>query len=141
MLPGTVGVNEDIQGRLPSTHSTGRTALVVDDEPVLRETTRRMLERNGYTVIDAGDGEHAIALSASRAGDIDLLLTNVVMPTMQGTELADAISSQRPGIVVVYMSGYARAAFGDPGARPIAFIERPFVEEELLQVIRLHLPD
>ncbi len=63
------------------------------------------------------------------------------MPTMQGTELADAIVTQRPGIVVVYMSGYALAAFGDHGARPTAFIEKPFEEEELLDVLQLHLAD
>jgi CheY-like chemotaxis protein len=125
----------------PSGSGAGKTALVVEDEPALRALTREMLERNGYAVVDAGDGEGAIALSEGHSGHIDLLLTNVVMPTMQGTELADAITTQRPGIVVVYMSGYALAAFGDHGARPAAFLEKPFEEKELLEVLQLHLPD
>lgn len=124
----------------PSGSGSGRTALVVEDEAAQRALTRQMLERNGYAVVDAGDGAGAIALSAGHDGHIDLLLTNVVMPTMQGTELADAITTQRPGIVVVYMSGYARDAFGDHGARPIAFIEKPIEEKELLEVLREHLP-
>ncbi len=114
---------------------------MVEDEPAQRAQTRQMLERNGYTVVDAGDGEGAIALSKGYEGHIDLLLTNVVMPTMQGTELADAITTQRPGIVVVYMSRYALAAFGDIDARPIAFIEKPFEEEQLLEVLQQHLVD
>jgi DNA-binding NtrC family response regulator len=125
----------------PSGSGAGKTALVVEDEPALRALTREMLERNGYAVVDAGDGEGAIALSEGHSGHIDLLLTNVVMPTMQGTELADAISAQRPGIVVVYMSGHALSAFGDHHARPIAFIEKPFREEDLRKILEEHLPD
>jgi two-component system, cell cycle sensor histidine kinase and response regulator CckA len=125
---------------LPSSNVSRRTALVVEDEPSLRARTRQMLERMGYIVIDAGDGEGAIVASTTHDGVIDLLLTNVVMPTMQGTELADVVRAQHPGITVVYMSGYARTAFVDPGARPAAFIEKPFGEEELLEVLELHLP-
>ena len=130
-----------MDGTRPPDSGSGRTALVVEDEPAQRALTRQMLERNGYAVVDAGDGASAIALSEGHEGHIDLLLTNVVMPTMQGTELADAITTQRPGIVVVYMSRYALAAFGDVDARPIAFIEKPFEEEQLLEVLQLHLPD
>ena len=115
--------------------------LVVDDEPELRGQTRLMLERNGYDVVVAGDGQSALALSRHHGGTIDLLLTDVVMPAMQGTELADAIRLQRPGIAVVYMTGYSKEALGDPGMRPVALVEKPFDEQTLLEVLRRHLPD
>jgi CheY-like chemotaxis protein len=125
----------------PSRNGSARTALVVEDEAELRAMTRSMLERNGYTVVDTGDGQAALALSQNHPGHIDLLLTDVVMPTMQGTELADAIRAERPGIVVVYMSGHGLSAFGDHHVRPIAFIEKPFAEEDLRKVLEEHLPD
>jgi CheY-like chemotaxis protein len=115
----------------------GRTALIVEDEPGLRDVIRRMLERHGYTVLAAGDGPTAIELSRAHAGVIDVLLTDVVMPAMQGTELADAIRAQRPDTPVVYMTGYARDAFGD-GVRPTALIEKPFREDDLLAILRAH---
>jgi two-component system cell cycle sensor histidine kinase/response regulator CckA len=115
--------------------------LVVDDEPELRELTTQLLERNSYDVVAAGDGQAALALSRHHEGPIDLLLTDVVMPAMQGTELADAIRLQRPGIVVVYMTGYSKDALADPGMRPVALVEKPFDEETLLEVLRLHLPN
>ncbi len=115
--------------------------LVVDDEPELRELTRVMLERNGYDVVVAGDGQSALALSRHYSGTIHLLLTDVVMPAMQGTELADAIRRQRPGIAVVYMTGYSKEALEDPGMRPVALVEKPLDEETLLDVLRRHLPD
>ncbi|MGA2474634.1 MAG: response regulator, partial [Acidimicrobiales bacterium] len=98
-------------------------------------------ERNGHDVVAAGDDESALALSRHHKGRIDLLVTDVVMARMQGTELAGAILAERPGIIVVYMSGYAKEAFGNPAVRPIALIEKPFGEEELLEVLRLHMPD
>jgi two-component system, cell cycle sensor histidine kinase and response regulator CckA len=114
----------------------GRTALVVEDESGLREVIRRMLERHAYSVIVAADGPSAIALSQDHEGVIDILLTDVVMPKMQGPELADAIRAERPDIVVVYMTGYAKDAFSDSSTRPTALIEKPFREEDLLALLR-----
>jgi PAS domain S-box-containing protein len=116
----------------------GRTALVVEDEAGLREVIRRMLERHGYAVLVAADGPSAIELSRAHAGTIDVLLTDVVMPRMQGTELADAICADRPDTLVVYMTGYAREAFADSDTHPTAVIEKPFREEDLLAVLRQH---
>jgi two-component system, cell cycle sensor histidine kinase and response regulator CckA len=140
MLRGGLGVKPIMEETRPSGNGSVRTALVVEDEPETRALTRLMLERNGYAVVDAGDGQAALTLSRLHPGRIDLLLTDVVMPSMQGTELADAISTQRPGVVVVYMSGHALSAFGDESARPIAFLEKPFGEEDLLTVLQEHLP-
>jgi PAS domain S-box-containing protein len=144
MVLPAAGEPEEVQAepdRIAGPSGEGKTALVVEDEAGLRDVIRRMLERNGYTVLVAGDGPAAIALSEAHVGDIDLLLTDVVMPKMQGTELADAIQQRRPGIVVVYMTGYARDAFGESGVRPTALIEKPFREEQLLDVLRRHAPD
>ena len=119
-----------------------RTVLVVDDEPELRGQTQQMLERNGFEMVVAAGGRSALALSRHHAGTIDLLLTDVVMPAMQGTELADAVRFfQRPGIPVVYMTGYSKEALGDPGVRPVALVEKPLDEQTLLEVLRRHLPD
>jgi two-component system cell cycle sensor histidine kinase/response regulator CckA len=115
-----------------------RTALVVEGDASGREATRRMLERNGFEVLDAGDGPAAVELARRHAGDIDLLLTDAVMPDMPGIELADAILAQHPQTVVVYMSAYAKKAFRD-GARPVALIEKPFDEAQLLEVLGEHL--
>jgi len=145
---GSLGVTPS--GRqLPD--NVGRTVLVVDDEPELREQTQQMLERNGDDAVVVGDGQSALALSRHHRGTIDLLLTDVVMPAMQGTELADAIRLQRPGIVVVSMTGYSKEALGDPGMRPealgdpgmrpVALVEKPFDEQTLLGLLRRHLPD
>jgi CheY-like chemotaxis protein len=116
----------------------GRTALIVEDESGLREVIRRMLERHGYSVLVAADGPSAIALSREHEGEIHVLLTDVVMPRMQGTELADAIQADRPDVLVIYMTGYARDAFSESGTRPTALIEKPFREEELLALLQLH---
>jgi hypothetical protein len=118
-----------------------RTVLVVEDESMLRDMTREILERNGYTVLTAGDGEAALEVSRSYDDVIDVLLTDVVMPKMQGTELADALRLQRPAVVVVYMTGYAKEAFRERGVRPIALVEKPVTEETLLDVIQSFLPD
>jgi two-component system, cell cycle sensor histidine kinase and response regulator CckA len=115
-----------------------RTALVVEGDASRRDAIQKMLERNGFDVLVAADGPAAVELGR-HAGDIDLLLTDAVMPAMPGIELADAIRAQHPQTVVVYMSAYAKEAFRD-GARPVALIEKPFDEAQLLEVLGRHLP-
>ena len=124
--------------RASSCDST-KTILVVEDERGLRTTTREILERNGFVVLEAGDGQSALDLSHEYEGVIDVLLTDVVMPQMQGTELADAIRLERPEVVVVYMAGYAKEAFRDRGVRPVALVEKPVSEAQLLDVLRQHV--
>ncbi len=119
---------------------SAKTVLVVEDERALRTMTSEILERNGYAVLAAGDGEAALEVSRDHDGAIDVLLTDVVMPRMQGTELADAIRLQRPEIAVIYMTGYAKEAFRDRGVRPVALVEKPVTEEHLLEVLRQHAP-
>jgi CheY-like chemotaxis protein len=112
--------------------------LVVEDEPAMREVTRRILARNGYHVITAADGYEALDAAAKCAEHIDLLLTDVVMPGMQGKEVADRISGLQPDIGVLFMSGYTQGILGAQGILEpgINLIEKPFNEASLLK--KLH---
>ena len=114
------------------------TVLVVEDEDGVRAPVRRILVAHGYRVLEASDGPSAIEIAEHHAGKIDLLLTDVVMPGMNGGELARRLRLLRPGIRVVFMSGYSAEAVAthgvlSPGA---AFLQKPFSVEELLERLR-----
>jgi nitrogen-specific signal transduction histidine kinase/ActR/RegA family two-component response regulator len=110
----------------------GQTILIVEDEPQVRELTRRILERHGYDVLVATSSSDAVAmLESSRS--IDLLLTDVVMPEMSGPELAEQASRLSPGIRVLYMSGYPQDVWERGGLdESLPLLEKPFTAEELL---------
>jgi CheY-like chemotaxis protein len=112
--------------------------LIVEDEPAMREVTRRILSRSGYTVIAAATGHEAIEIAASHTGDIDVLLTDVVMPQMLGKEAAERIRALRPGVTVLFMSGYARGVLDPQGVveAGVNLIQKPFSEAELLAAPR-----
>jgi len=113
------------------------TILLVEDEESVRTLARRVLESGGYTVLDAGDGETALALAAAHPGPIDLLLTDVVMPGMRGTELATRLAETRPMSAVVFMSGYAHEAVTDEGLPADSFfIGKPFGPDALARAVR-----
>jgi len=119
------------------TGGAGETILVVEDEPAMREVTRRILARTGYSVIAAGNGQEAITAAAT-TDHIDVLLTDVIMPGMQGREVAERIRDHQPGTAVLYMSGYTQGILGAQGVLEpqINLIEKPFTEASLLQKIR-----
>jgi PAS domain S-box-containing protein len=110
------------------------TLLVVEDAEELREITELILTRNGYHVITASNGRAALEVVTSYTGKIDLLITDVVMPHMQGPELAKQVSALHPNIRVLYMSGYAQPMLGDSGIleEGILLLEKPFTEPILL---------
>ncbi len=113
------------------------TILLVEDEDVVRELTRRVLERQGYTVLACADGEEAVALSERDDRTIHLLLTDVVMPGLRGYEVARQVTATRPGIKVLYMSGYAEEALvGRPVLAGSALIEKPFAVDALARRVR-----
>lgn len=119
------------------------TILVVEDEAAVRNVTRRLLEAAGYTVLTAASGAEALAICAGHAAEIRLLLTDVVMPGMNGRELADRLGALRPGIRVLFMSGYTDDAIVhrgvlQPGTR---FLEKPFVANALLHEVRSALDE
>jgi PAS domain S-box-containing protein len=111
------------------------TILLVEDEDVVRELVCEILESNGYTVLEARDGEAALDIFRGHEGPIDLLLTDVVMPRMGGRDLAERVTAQRPDVRVLFMSGYASSAVGSlaPGA---AFVQKPFSTAALAERVR-----
>jgi len=121
-------------GRLPGGTET---VLVVEDEAPLRELTRRLLERLGYTVLLAKDAEEALELSEGDAS-IDVVLTDVVMPRVSGPELTRQLVERRPLLKVIYMSGYTDDAIVHHGILEpgISFVNKPFSSETLGRKIR-----
>jgi PAS domain S-box-containing protein len=124
----------------------GETVLVVEDEEALREVTKRILTRNGYHVITAADGPEALGIARDYPGEIHLLVTDVVMPHMLGKEVAEKMLAIKPGIEVLFMSGYARPVLASQGRLDpnVALVEKPFSETDLLakagQVLNGHFP-
>ena len=107
--------------------------LLAEDDPSVREFARRSLELGGFTVLAAATGNQALEISASAKGRIDILLTDVVMPGLQGPKLADMVRVQRPDIAVVMMSGHAENGHGqgveiDP---LVEFLAKPFTVDEI----------
>jgi two-component system cell cycle sensor histidine kinase/response regulator CckA len=114
------------------------TILLVEDDTVVRTVIARMLRQHGYRLITAESGEEAIALARAADGEIDLLITDIVMRGLNGRETAEAILTQQPQTKVLYMSGYAddtviRVGHFEPG---ISFIQKPFGGDELDRCIR-----
>ena len=118
--------------------SSGETVLLVEDQDDVRTLTLRILEREGYVVLPAASGQDALALAASHADRIHLLLTDVVMPGLSGREVAEQLTAMRPGTRVLFMSGYtdnviAQRGVLDPG---MAFLSKPFTPETLAAKVR-----
>lgn len=122
----------------------GERVLLVEDEPAVRAAARRILTDAGYAVLEAADGTQALSVDQAQQA-IDLLVTDVVMPGMSGPELADHLHTRRPGLPVVYMSGYADDVLLRRGtvAADDAFVDKPFTAARLLAAVRerLHAPD
>ncbi len=120
-----------------STHKVNETILLVEDEDALRFLTRNMLERFGYKVFEARDSVEACAVSANQKSSIDLLLTDIVMPGMNGRDLADRLVSERPDMKVVYMSGYTGQGIGERVLPPGSyFLSKPLSRENLATKVR-----
>jgi signal transduction histidine kinase/CheY-like chemotaxis protein len=113
---------------------SGETVLIVEDEPALREVTRRIFTRNGYQVLTAGNGPDALSMAREHTGEIHLLVTDVVMPHMLGREVAEKMLEIKPGIEVLFMSGYARPVLASQGRLEpgVALVEKPFSEADLM---------
>ena len=114
------------------------TVLVVEDEPAVLTLSRRALEAQGYVVLAASDPAAALRVVERHGGTIHLLLTDVVMPGLSGRELADRLTAQRPGIRVLYMSGYPGDAVVQHGTLPLgsAFLQKPFSPDGLARKVR-----
>ncbi len=110
------------------------TILLVEDEPSLRKVAKRILSDAGYTVIDAGNGVEALATAAQHSGQIDLLLSDVIMPQMSGPQLAQRLLLERPGLPVLFMSGFAAPLMGPDGRvyAEVELMDKPFSARTLL---------
>ena len=114
------------------------TILVVEDEANLRRLTRQFLENQGYIVVEAADGAAAVQICVAHQGTIHLLLTDVIMPGMNGRELAQRVSEIRPNMKVLYMSGYTENAIGHNGTLDagITLLQKPFTLHALKAKVR-----
>jgi PAS domain S-box-containing protein len=128
----------EAERRVTKTSPGRETILLVEDEANLRRLVRGFLQRQGYTVIEAEDGRTALEAAAHHVGPIHLLLTDVVMPDMNGRELAHKLSILHPRTRVVYMSGYTENAIHHNGALEtgVVFLQKPFTEEALAEKVR-----
>ena len=112
--------------------------LLVEDDDAVRAFARDVLQMRGYTVVAAADGEDALRLAATAEPEFDILVTDLVMPGLQGRDLAERLSGRFPGLRIVFMSGYtddaiARHGVLDPG---MWFIEKPFEPSALARKVR-----
>ncbi len=114
------------------------TVLIVEDEESIRDVAMRMLQRHGYHVLTAGTGLHALEIARRHAGTIDMLVTDMVMPVMNGLETAAAIRGVRPDIKVLFMSGYPGPILADRSTPnvEIDLIAKPFTEATLMSRMR-----
>jgi PAS domain S-box-containing protein len=137
-LPRTDAAPEKM---LPSARRNGSpatgTVLLVEDETAVRRALQRILITAGYTVIPAADGADALELFLARKGDIDILITDLVMPGMGGRELARQCSALRDTLKVIYLSGYTRDSLlsQETFEEGTEFIEKPFTREAILDRI------
>jgi CheY-like chemotaxis protein len=114
------------------------TILLVEDEPALRAMTKEVLRRHGYSVLEASNAAEALRVADEKGCRIDLLLTDVVMPGMNGRELASRLAERCTGIKVLFVSGYTDSAVIQHGllSASAEFLEKPFPPSVLLRRVR-----
>jgi PAS domain S-box-containing protein len=114
------------------------TVLVVEDDPMVRGVTVRALRSGGYRVLVAESGRQALDLAAGEPGDLHLLVADVVMPGASGREVAEELGRRRPGLRVLYVSGYTQDAIAQRGVLDsgIEFLPKPFTASQLLERVR-----
>ena len=117
----------------------GGTILIVDDEPAMLEIAARILRKHGYTILEAGTCEEALALASS--ADFQLLLTDSVMPGMSGLTLAEHIAGLKPGLRILHMSGNSAGVLSQDRIRDaeLAFVQKPFTVHDLLEKVHAAL--
>ena len=124
--------------RTPDSPGGAETIMIVEDEVQVRGLTATILRRCGYDVVDCGSGHEALRLATDSAARFDLLITDVVMPLMRGTELAVLMRGLRPDIKVLFMSGYTDLELFEPeaGGEPACFLAKPYTPPALARKVR-----
>jgi len=136
--PAEGAVFASLETKPASDRKGTETILLVEDEASLRALTHGILKECGYTVLIAASGQEAQEVAARHAGEIELILTDVIMPGMSGPEVAESMTAHRPGIKVLYTSGYT----DDPRIQaalshsPHAFLQKPFAPQDLTRKVR-----
>jgi two-component system, cell cycle sensor histidine kinase and response regulator CckA len=135
-LPLVRQVAEAVADRAPAAGRAAPrsgTVLLIEDTPAVRTVVRAFLEAEGYRILEAERGEDALALASAYGGPIDLVLTDIVLPGMDGKQAADALRSERPGLTVLFMSGYTNDPDLQAGCLPpmTGFLQKPFSGEQL----------
>lgn len=122
----------------PAAPGGTETILLVEDDDSVRAIARRVLRENGYTVLEARDPVEGAALCESSPGKISLILTDTIMPEMSGYEFYHLVSERRPGVKVIFMSGYTspELSYARPGDEKLPFIQKPFSAEGLAGKVR-----
>ena len=136
MSPGTNNGTDSASGANP-----GPTVLVVEDEDSLRAGIRRLLQSEGYNVMEAPNGATALQLLEGTASDsVALVLTDLRMPVMDGRQLASALARRRPSLPIVFMSGFTAQLMDLRLVSPnLAFLAKPFRNDDLLAAVRNQL--
>jgi PAS domain S-box-containing protein len=144
-LDTAVGVGTTFQVMLPAAapdaeppHGERATLLLVEDEPALRRLVATMLEEQGYRVLEAANGLDAIAIAERHRGQLGLLITDVVMPRLSGPELAQQLQILRPGLEVLFMSGYNDSRLVSRGVAQaqVNLLVKPFTPDQLIEVVQ-----
>jgi CheY-like chemotaxis protein len=112
------------------------TILLVDDDEALRGLAKRILTQQGFHVIEASDGAEALEVASAYAQQIDLLLTDVIMPKVNGLVLARGLLQERPGIRVLYISGYVEKSMLLAKHPESILLQKPFTPETLIAAVR-----
>ena len=112
------------------------TVLLVDDEDGVRKLVSAILQSNGYSVIEASNGPAALAAYDKNAHKIDMVLTDVVMPQMDGFELVDRLAEKNPEVKILFISGYRDNPIGRSDAPQRPFLHKPFTPDALLAKVR-----
>jgi two-component system CheB/CheR fusion protein len=135
-LPKVTGASETESLAVAQTDHRGtETILIVEDAAVVRNLVRELLEERGYTVLEARDATEAISIAENHDGEIQLLLTDLVMPRIGGHELAKRIRRKVPNLKVIYMSGYSGEAL-HAIEKEVNFLEKPFKPDHLAECVR-----
>jgi CheY-like chemotaxis protein len=140
LLPEAAGVAQESSASAATLEGGTDTILLVEDEPAVRDLTKKLLERHGYRVLSASDASNALSVASRHDGPIHLLLTDLVMPGHNGSgvDLARAFASLRPATAVSFMSGYSYDVLATQGIVEMEgrLLQKPFREAELLAHVR-----
>jgi CheY-like chemotaxis protein len=131
---GRLEIREGLEPRERAQENAVQVVLVVDDESTVRKLMAAVLERAGYRILEACCGEDAVRVAEAHDGPIDLLLTDIIMPGMDGWELARQLGAVRTDMKIIYTSGNIdRAGSGDGAAEPCILLRKPFTPDQLVQ--------